>query len=273
MKKFVITGCSFTSGSGWDENDLFSDSKDDNRLWTNICSREIKRFQHLELMNLGQGGASNAEIFQNAVRAIANTDSDIDTMFCQWTSVPRYNFNVGFELWDTSESLNTNRKHDITLRSGDHWPREYINDLLDRLRVLHHTHWEIVKIIDYSNILSELAKQKNFNIFFINGICPWDYNYFVELHNVNPEEYTPFTKTTILNIDSRLDQDIYKLYHLAHQHYRNVGGINEFQWINLYDSFRKQTVDFNFDNIHPGQHSNRIFFKQIESQLSKLNYI
>lgn len=272
MKKLIIAGCSLTSGVGWNANNHFTDVKDDPRLWTNLCHNSIDRFQRLELLNIAQGGASNAEIFQNCVRAIAN--NDIDTMLCQWTSMPRYNFNVGFELWDTTEVLtrHPNRKHDIKSHSGE-WTREYITDIIDRLRAMHHLHWEIIKIVDYSTILSKLAQQHGFNIFFINGLCPWDENYFVELHNVKPEQYTAFTKKHILNIDSRSDEDIYKLYHLAHQHYQDAGGIDTTQWINLYTAFHKLTTDYNFDNVHPGTNSNQAFVNLIKSRLESLNHI
>jgi hypothetical protein len=276
VKTFVIAGCSVTSGVGWNENNHFTDAKDDFRLWTNLCHRNIKRFQNLKLLNVGQAGASNSDIFQNAVRVIANNNISIDTMFVQWTSGPRYTFNAGFELWNTSEVLvhgNSPRKHNIKLNNGEYWTREYVHDLTDRLRVLHHLHWEIVKIVDYSSMLSNLAQQKEFDIFFINGICPWDENYFVELHNVTPEEYTAFTKKHIIDIESRSDEDIHKLYHLAHQHYREAGGINQSQWINLYNSFYNLRTDFNFDGSHPGQQSNQTFFNLIKSQLASLNYI
>lgn len=275
-KKIVFAGCSFTAGNGWKdlpaENSRKTECKDSPHLWVNICHGGITRLRDLELINIGQGGASNSEIFQNAVRSISSLGNDIDIMFCQWTSVPRYNFNVGFELWGTSESINTDiRKHDINLNRGDHWPREYVKDLLDRLHVMHHLHWEIVKIVDYTNILSRLAKRIGFDIFFINGSCPWDKDYFVRLENVKPEQYTMFTKKEILNIDSRDDQDIFKLYNLAHDHYQEAGGIDDSKWINLYDSFRKNKIDTNYDLGHPGKQSNLRFFDVVRQKLDIIN--
>jgi hypothetical protein len=274
--KVVFVGCSFTAGIGWLDVPVVesraTECKDSPHLWVNICHREIARIKDLELVNIGQGGASNAEILQNAVRSISLID-DIDIMFCQWTSVPRYNFNVGFELWNTSEALHntTARKHDVNLNKGDHWPRKYINDLLDRMLVLHHLHWEILKIVDYSSILSNLAKQRGFDIFFINGLCPWDENYFTRLENVKPESYTPFTKKEILNIESRDDEDIFKLYNLAHDQYQKAGGINEHKWVNLYNSFLKNKIDVNFDLDHPGKQSNFIFYNLVKQKLENIN--
>lgn len=274
--KVVFVGCSFTAGNGWMDlpakESLRVECKDSPHLWVNICHKELSRLKDLELVNLGQRGASNTEIFQNAVRAISSM-SNIDIMFCQWTSAPRYNFKVGFELWDTSESLNNtgSRSHDINLNKGDHWPREYVKDLLDRLRVMHHLHWEILKIVDYSATLSRLSKQIGFDIFFINGLCPWDKNYFTKLENVDPESYTPFTKKEILNIESRDDRDIFKLYNLAHQHYQETGGINEIEWVNLYHSFLHNTTDVNFDLIHPGKQSNLNFYNIIKQKINLVN--
>jgi hypothetical protein len=276
-RNVVFVGCSFTAGQGWKdltpEESIQAECKDSPYLWVNICHNGIPRIQHLNLVNFGQGGASNTEIFENAARAISSMGNEIDIMFCQWTSGPRYNFNVGFELWNTSESLHGPllRKHDIQLSNGDHWSREYVRDLLNRLLVMHHCHWEIVKIIDYSATLTRLATQVGFNIFFINGLCPWDKNYFTRLDNVDPERYTLFTKTEILNIESRDDQDIFKLYNLAHHHYQQAGGIDETKWVNLYNSFLRNTVDVNFDLKHPGKQSNLIFSNLIKEKILQFN--
>lgn len=264
--KVIFAGCSFTAGSGWvhplPAESLGIECKNFPDLWVNICHREISRIKELELVNIGQGGASNTEIFENSVQSISSYGHDIDIMFCQWTSVPRYNFNAGFEPWNTSESLHSTnlRKHDIHLNRGDHWPREYVKDLLDRLRVMHHLHWEILKIVRYTTIISNLCKKFEINVFFINGLCPWDENYFVPLpENCKPEDLTPFTKKEILNIESRNDEEIYQLYNLAHKHYTDAGGINPTQWLNLYSSMLSQKIDVNSDNIHPGKMSNQLY--------------
>jgi len=275
MKSVVFVGCSFTAGTGWTDPDLTTstktEAKDHPDLWVNLCHQNIETLKQLELINLGKAGATNTEIFENTVRAISTYKENVDTIFCQWTAMPRYNFNVGFELWDTSESFDTHiRKHDVNLNKGDHWPRQYVVDLLDRLRSMHHLHWEILKVVDYTNIITALGHSFGIkNIFFINGLCPWDENYFIELHNVKPEKYTPFTKKSILNIDTRDDSDIYTLYHLAHAHYNKAGGINPSSWINLYHSFLNQRIDTNFDHRHPGLKSNQLYYQTIQSHLKQ----
>ena len=82
---------------------------------------------------------------------------------------------------------------------------------------------------------------------------------------------TEFTKKEILNIESRDDRDIFKLYNLAHQHYQEAGGINEIEWINLYRSFLQNTTDVNFDLIHPGKQSNLNFYNIIKQKINLVN--
>jgi hypothetical protein len=272
VSKVIFSGCSITAGDGWVDATRQAD-KSSVHLWTNLCHNKITRLNQLELVNIGQSGASNSEIFQNTVNVISKQAKDIDTVFCQWTSMPRYHFNPGLELWSTSEDLFDHRTHDIKLSNGEKWSRDYVRDLTNRLLVLHHLHWEIVKVIEFSNIILNLANALNIkNVFFVNGMCPWDADYFVELANVYPESYTPFTKKEILNIDHRNDEEIYKLYATIHQHYRDAGGISPQHWISLDQSFFKQAVDTNYDHFHPGIHSNQLYYQIIKQRLEDLNF-
>lgn len=277
-KKLLFSGCSFTAGNGWVDTDTEeskrTDCKNSPHLWVNICHTRIDKFSRLDLINVAHGGASNTEIFQNTVREIVKHGNQIDTVFCQWTGMPRYNWNVGFELWNTSEGLLPGRTHDITVRQGDTWSRKYLNDLSDRLRVLHHLHWEILKVVDYSNIIYKLTKQLGIlNVFFVNGLCPWDNNYFIELDNVKPEMYTAFTKKEILDIDTRNDADILELYKLAHKQYQEAGGMTQLPWINLYNSLLTTQVDTNFDSNHPGEKSNILYYEMINARLHEIRFI
>lgn len=273
MKKLVFTGCSFTAGNGWvdapPEQSQLIECKDHPKLWVNLCHAQIDQLNKLELVNLGVGGASNTEIFENTVQAIGNHANSIDTVFCQWTSMPRYKFSTGLELWITSESIEPNRrsKEDVNLSDGTVWTRRYLDDLLNRLNVLHHLHGEILKVVKYTNILKTLAFNQNIKIYFVNGLCPWDKNYFVRLDNFLPEDLTSFTKSDILNIESRSDSDIIKLYNIMHNDYDNKGGIDPTQWINLYSSMVANKADTNHDNQHPGVKSNQLYFQQIKNFL------
>ncbi len=269
-KKLVFTGCSFTAGSGWSKNNCSLECKQSPYLWTNLCANSIRSLSCLESVNLGIAGASNTEIYRQAVRAMAEFGPMIDTLFCQWTSGPRYNFHVGLELWDTSESLATHcRQHDVKLSSGEIYSRDYVRDLLDRFRAMHHLHWEILQIVEYCHTIKLLAQRLNImNVYFVNGLCPWDLDYFCVRQSSQPEDYTPFTKQYILNINNRCDQDLHTLYEQIHRQYQAAGGIDPSSWINLYNSFLHLKTDKNYDGIHPGIKSNHLYFELISQQLN-----
>jgi hypothetical protein len=273
VSKVVFAGCSFTAGNGWVKppvDDLYAniECKDYPDLWVNLCHTQIDQLKDLQLVNVGRGGSSNTEIFESAVREIV-TDN-VKYLFVEWTSMPRYNFNTGLELWNTTEKLHGRQpKHNVKLSNGDFWDREYLTDLLSRLRVLHHLHPEIVKVVSYSKIISNLCKKFNIKVGFINGICPWDKNYFVKLtgNNATPESYTSFTKNKILNIESRSDEDIFILYEKIHNDYNSAGGIDPAEWVNLYHSMANDQLDANLDTFHPGIQSNQLYAQQIKNFL------
>jgi len=270
MKKVVFTGCSFTAGVGWSKIDPVNGfAKDYPGLWVNLCHHEISKLKKLELINAGIGGASNTEIFEVTVKEISN-HNDIDVVICQWTAMPRYKFSLGLEAWPTSETINSRAsrsKFDVNFSNGTRWSRQYLNDLFDRFFILHHLHGEILKVVKYSNILKKLSKKFNIKLYFVNGLCTWDQHYFVRLNNALPEDYTSFTKKTILEIESRDDDDIFKLYKNIHDDYDQAGGIDPVDWINLYDSMEKNRIDTNYDNSHPGTQSNQLYFQLVKKFL------
>lgn len=273
MKKVVFTGCSFTAGVGWSnvdpEQSMQIPVKDYPGLWVNLCHNQISKLKKLKLINAGIGGASNTEIFQATVKEIGN-HNNIDTIICQWSGMPRYSFSLGLELWPTNEAIQnraSRSKFDVNFSNGTQWSRKYLDDLLDRFLVLHHLHGEILKVVEYCNILKKLSKKFNIKIYFVNGICPWDKNYFVRLHDVLPEDYTSFTKKTILEIESRDNNTIFKLYKKIHDDYDQAGGIDPADWINLYDSMVENTIDTNYDNEHPGIQSNQLYFQMVKKFL------
>ena len=255
MSKVVFAGCSFTAGCGWDKTAHGRECKDYPELWVNLCHTRLDPLKELELLNLGQGGASNAEIFRNATEAIATYGSNISVLFCRWTSAARYNFRVGLERWGTA-------KGKFSWLTDD---QKYADKLVGKLRSLHHLHGEILKVVDYSNILQNLAEKFNIKIYFINGICPWDENYFNRVTSV--DQFTSFTKKEIINTTFKSNNEILRLYKIMHDEYDQAGGVNTSSWVNLYHSMNGNKIDTNHDNGHPGSKSNQLYFQQIKNFL------
>jgi hypothetical protein len=273
--KVVFTGCSFTAGNGWSDTDPTdngpTECKSAPELWVNQCHSNIKILQDLELINFGIGGASNTKIFESTVDIISQHGNSIKFLFCQWTSYPRYQWNLGFELWPTSDSVFVEGapSFDISTSVGLCYNKKDLEKFKNQYLVMHHPHWEIVKIIGYTKILKQLARLHGIKVYFINGLCHWDNQFFTKLTNLNitPEDYTPYTKKEILAIDFRNDSDIHKLYNLAHTQYTQAGGIDPTQWINLYNSMNSNIIDTNYDNLHPGKLSNILYFQLVKNFL------
>jgi hypothetical protein len=274
-KKLVFTGCSFTAGNGWEQANETKDSqaKTYPGLWVNLVHQNILSYNNLELVNYGSGGASNTETFETTVKCIGELAQNIDTIFCQWTSVPRYRFNVGLELWSTLESIHKgNRsKFDVNLTNGSTFSRKYLDDILDKMLVLHHPHTEILKIVSYCHTLKLLAQRFDIKLYFVNGLCPWDQDYFVRLLEFMPNDLTTFTKKDILEIDFRNDADIFSLYTIIHNEYDRAGGIDPINWVNLYSSMANNKIDTNFDKQHPGNKSNQLYFQIVKDFLNQKN--
>lgn len=184
--------------------------------------------------------------------------------------MPRYNFTVGFELYDASTRLQYPIKtNPRPFHKESGMDEKKFNDLLDRFLALHHLQGEIVKLIHYSNIIASLCKKIGIKFAFINGLCPWDNHFFekIDLKQYTPNDLTLFTQQSIINIKSRTHDKICKLYDLQHAEYQRVGGVDPRQWVNLYNSFGKNCIDRNFDKIHPGSDSNNIYFNLIKNHI------
>ena len=273
--KVVFVGCSFTTGHGLDP-DGTNDCPTNPDLWVNLCHKNIKSISDLELINAGQTGASNADIFINAVEQLSMYP--IKYLICQWTSYPRHKFKADFELWSDpySRSLcktpihkknSTYQDDSIRLNGAEIIPGEYIEDIKNRLLVLHHHHHEICHLIKYINILHKICDDNKVQLLHINGLCHWDQDFFIRVikDGCMPEDYTNYTKKEIIRLDYRTDEDAHLLYHHAHNDYDSLGGIHSDCWVNLYNSFGKNRQDLANDKLHPGKISNFAYFEMVKN--------
>ena len=257
MNCVLFAGCSYTAGSGWELG-----PKDSN-LWVNLLHQntQLKKY---DLLNSSQGGRSNAGIFSDAVYNL--THFDCKYAFVSWTSSPRYELELGLEMYDTKHCIIPNapaRQHNL---NDCNYAPAYLDKIRDRVVSLAHPHYEILNLVYYVNSLIAIADLKNTKLFLINAICPWDQQYFNKLSGVLPSEYTAFTQK-IINVVNRSDVECEQLYNKIHNQYQKIGGIQEKYWINLYDSLRTQQVDVNSDRIHPGKKSNQLYYEKISQAL------
>lgn len=266
MPKLGFTGGSITSGNGWN----LDDPTDSANHWVTQV-HNFPEFVRHKLINHSISGGSNEQVFTNSVDLLTNCP-DLDVLFCCWLSYPRYNFDLGFELYDTSDSITNPTTDDHRLNTGI-VPIKYLNDVKFRFTALQHPHRDIVKIVKYQSILNQLSKLTKIKVYHINDSCHWDQDYFVRIDgpNVLPDNYTNYTKNEILNVAHRDDQEIFALYKKMHNNYDEAGGISYNNWINLDNSFLNLQIDYNHDNQHPGKQSNLIYSNLVKQYLEKHN--
>lgn len=266
MTHTLFAGCSLTRGNG------FELLKTEPSLWVNLLHSNNVYFKNTKLLNVSRGGLSNASIFQEAVHGMLH--NDVKYAVVQWTSMPRYNMSLGLELYETSASFMPNAVMLPCNLNDINYSSEYLSSIRDRFTSLANDHFEIWSLVSYVNSLTKLAKLTNTHLFFINGLCPWDDNYFTKLSNVLPDAYTEYTKK-LLNVDTRADEEIFKLYDKIHNEYTDLGTIQPTHWLNLYQSMGDLKEDVNSDGLHPGVKSNQayyqIFNQAINTKLQSTN--
>ena len=263
MSITLYTGCSYTAGCGWDRE------RNDPNLWVNILHSSNTHLCNTTKINLGVSGASNAEIFYTTVNGILEHQPKY--VFVEWTSYPRYNVLLSLESYQSQQTFIfgaecfDHKLHNIS------YTKQYLSGIRDRFLSLHHPHQGILQIVEYTNALLKITKLTGTNVFFINGICPWDNNYFDSLDNVLPSQYTEYTQS-LLDCETRNDSEIFQLYNKIHSEYQQAGSIQLAHWLNLYQSMRSELIDVNNDGIHPGKQSNIIYSSTISQAFnSKLS--
>lgn len=255
INKILIVGCSMSAGSG------FPQGRDAPEIWPNLLHKRLA--PSAELTNLSQTGVNNHWIANETASAIVKQSYDL--VLVAWTNIPKYNIPIGLEtysvhsrLWDTPINLN----NDVTVSI------EWLRELGDRLRRYHKDHWDILDLVKYVNMLTYLQGTRRPNsIFFINALGPWPEGYFDRKSFDLPSELDKYTRD-MLQVDTRDDDEVHRLYTMIHDQYDQYGGILEDRWLNLYQSFRGLTIDqVTETNKHPGPRSQEFFANVVLSAL------
>jgi len=256
----IYTGCSYTNGTG------FTEEEKEKYLWVNLLHNHC--FSNAVKVNAGIPGGANEEIFIETVNQLL-LHKNISNVFVEWTGVPRINTELGFELYSTRlHASHSPISLDVQLNDVL-YSKEYLNSVKDRFISLIHPLYEITKIIKFSKILENLSSSLKVNVWFINGLCPWDKDFFKYNATITtPNEMTLYTQHQ-LNTENRDDEEIIKLYQKMHNNIAVAGGVTCNKWINLYQSMKSLQCDTNSDQVHPGVISNKMYANMIIDRLTE----
>ena len=259
----IFTGCSYTAGTG-----LPLKSQDPD-LWVNQLHNQLRWLKDLPVLNYGQGGATNQDIFHLSVQAV--TENQCKFLFVAWTDLLRYYISPGVETWSTTQFWSPNSPvDDIGVNPEVVYSASYLENIKNRFFDLHHIHYEIVKVLTYTFTLQQLCNRLGVQVYFINALLPWDNKYFdqVTSNRRQPSDTTKLTQQS-LNVDSRSDQEFFELYDRIHQDYKSTQALPAHsKWLNLYKSYREYfCLDRGLDNLHPGPISNQAFADFLHKKL------
>lgn len=243
-KKILVVGCSMTRGHG-----LPGGESQDPKLWTNQIFDEIGKVH-----NLAMTGRNNHWIFLETVSALLRKKNYYDIVLVGWSAIPRYCFHVGLELYAVHTRLIDH--FDININNNVTFTGKWLQKVGDDLNKMHNDHWDILDLIKYVNtliMLHETSPDKK--IVFVNTLSPWSRDFFERKQISLPSDLDTYTQD-LLEIETRDDNEILKLYEMIHEQYTQYGGIRQSHWLNLYDSLLSMQID-NVSEIdgHPGYQS------------------
>jgi hypothetical protein len=265
MKYTVFTGCSFTEGVG------LPDTKLNKSLWVNRLYNSSESLAKTKLLNLGQGASSNSEIFARSLSAM--TEHDCEYLFVCWTTLLRYRFSLGVETYVTEQYWSPHSGIvDVNVNPNITYSKKYLLDVRNKFLALHHDHYEIVKVLNYTRIINQLAQRLRIKAVFVNNILPWDNNYFEYVNKIDrvPADTTEYTQD-LLNLKTRSDEEYFVLYDKIHHEYQSIAGLDKCVWLNLHNSFRKNFyLDLGDDNIHPGVASHEAYGDFLAESFEKI---
>jgi hypothetical protein len=262
----AFTGCSYTKGIGLPGINC------DKNLWVNILHSSLTNLAHTKLLNLGSGGSTNTEIFQRSVDALCSYNCKY--LFVAWTSLYRYRFSLGTELYDVTQYWSLGHPLiDVMINPNIKISAQFLTDLKNKFFTMHHDHCEIVKILTYTATLNRLAQKTNTQVFFINAMLPWDSGYFDQVLGANrlPSDTTLYTQN-LLNAETRDDQEFFQIYDGIHQDYADSQGLENCDWLNLDSGFKEKfMLDVGNDGSHPGEQSHCAFAEHLIKSYTKFH--
>ena len=253
INQALVTGCSYASGYG------LRLEKDDPDMWANKLLLLIGANR---IDNFAMSGSSNESIFHNTLACLLKTEYDL--VIVAWTSIPRYNFHVGLELYHKEQRLSPGGGSAFDINCNvKTFKKKWVKKLINNLDQMHNDHWDYVRLIQYVNTLIHIQTTRNQKIFFVNSLLPHSENYFMYKDITLPSELSDYNQK-LLNVDSRDDEEVFALYNMIHEHYRNYGGIQENFWLNLDQGSGTLQIDpISKDDPHPAYNSQEKFVEYL----------
>ena len=143
----LVCGASFVQGRGLDHQ------VEDPKLWVNQLINNT--FDSASINNTALVAKSNEWIFLETMSNLIKKNYDL--LIVGWAPIPRFNFHVGLELYDTTTKLDLSKSaHNINnnvIVTG-----KQLSKIGDELLKIHNDHWDFLKLIKLQFRLFELFR-------------------------------------------------------------------------------------------------------------------
>jgi len=258
---YTFCGCSITVGEG------LPLEKSSPKNYANIVANHYSA----DINNLAVGGNSNYNIFITALNEILfNTP---DKIFVQWSGIQRTWIYPNAEL-DNFLVMSPAITADIVVDnvSGLHArifkDKKEIQKFIDQYLLLNGDYVNLLKLIEYSNILKKVADDSNCQLIMINGLVPWtdDLLRLGIITNYN-KELSDYTKSMI-EFDTRNDEDIERYIAKLEKEFNSL---DKKSWVNIFNSLKTLAVDYGTDQIHPGPKSHQMYADMVIKYIEENN--
>lgn len=240
-----FNGCSFTVGEG------FMPTQRDEFIYDRLVSRKL----NLNATNIATPGASNYKIFMSSASAILSGNYDL--VVVQWSALNRIWLHPG-----PDSNFFVNDKVSLDFKCRELYLNKLQKEIFrNTLLLMNHDYQNIIDLVDYCKILTTLASPTK--VIFVNGLVPWTADISIPLTDNLSDCMSSYSKE-ILDFDNRNDAEVIKLFKILQDKF---GELDRTRWVNLFDSFQKNTVDIGPEGHHPGPKSHAWMAEKIESYL------
>lgn len=253
MIKACFNGCSFTVGEGFpvEQRDLF------------VYDRLITKYFNFERTNISIPGSSNYTIFMRSASAIKSKLYDI--IFVQWSALNRLWLSPGPDSYFFTNDI---KFPDFRYRDLYLSPAE-LKNFKNTILLMNHDYQNIFDLIDYVNFLNAMVEKTKTKIIYINGLVPWANDLCSPIGPDLSKSLSDYSKS-ILDFDHRDDQEIIKFFSKLQTKFQEI---DQKQWVNLFDSFRGNTIDIGPLGHHPGINSHQWMANKIINYIKENNIL
>lgn len=244
--KVCFTGCSFTVGDG------FAEDQRANFIYDRLISKEL----NWDSQNQAQLGNSNYRIFIQSYNAIISQKFDL--VISQWSALNRLWLSPGPNcFYATNDDSKDFEYRDLKISKAD---KQFFKNLV---LLLNHDYQNLLDLVDYCNLLQVVSKEHRVQQFNINGLVPWTQDLLKPFGSNLAQEFSSYTKH-LLDFDGRDDQELLALFGTLQ---KKMLTLDTKVWVNMFDSFLANTIDDGPQGHHPGPKSHRWMADQIKHYL------